>query len=144
DSELMSGGWTQLDLKARGKGAEFKVQLALKLRAETTVTVAWIAERLHMGTRGSLCDRKSQQVGTCSTTSPTKPVGTCSTTSPNETRKRSTASPLKGNGLSASWLPVAARRNGSARSPGCCRQHFPAEFLETSRSFHNTKQMFYE
>src|SRR5215813_3908260 len=54
DSELMSGGWTQLDLKARGKGVEFKVQLALKLRAETTVTVAWIAERLHMGTRGSL------------------------------------------------------------------------------------------
>ena len=33
------------------KGHQAKVKLALKLRAETTVTIAWIAKRLQMGTR---------------------------------------------------------------------------------------------
>jgi hypothetical protein len=32
----------------------FKVNLAAKLRAETTVTVSWIAQRLAMGTCGHL------------------------------------------------------------------------------------------
>ena len=36
------------------KGHPFKVNLAAKLRAETTVTVSWIAQRLAMGTRGHL------------------------------------------------------------------------------------------
>jgi hypothetical protein len=36
------------------KGHPFKVRLAAKLRAETTVTVSWIAERLAMGTQGHL------------------------------------------------------------------------------------------
>jgi hypothetical protein len=36
------------------KGHAFKVRLAAKLRAETTVTLKWIAERLNMGTRGHL------------------------------------------------------------------------------------------
>ena len=45
---------SQEELKARRKGDEFKVRLAGQLRAQTTVTVAWIAERLHMGTRGHL------------------------------------------------------------------------------------------
>lgn len=36
------------------QGDSFKVQLAAKLRAETTVTVGWIAERLNMGVRGHL------------------------------------------------------------------------------------------
>ncbi len=36
------------------EGAPFKVKLAARLRAETTVTVEWIAQRLHMGTRGHL------------------------------------------------------------------------------------------
>ncbi len=31
-----------------------KVDLAARLRAETTMTVGWIAERLAMGTRGYL------------------------------------------------------------------------------------------
>ena len=31
-----------------------KVALAARLRAETTMTVGWIAERLAMGTRGYL------------------------------------------------------------------------------------------
>ena len=34
--------------------AGMKVSLAAKLRAETTVTLGWISERLRMGTRGHL------------------------------------------------------------------------------------------
>jgi len=42
------------ELKARRKGDAFKVRLAEQLRAQTTVTAAWIAEHLYMGTRGHL------------------------------------------------------------------------------------------
>jgi hypothetical protein len=51
---LRKKGWSDKELKARRKGDAFKVQLAAKLRAQTTVTAGWIAERLHMGTRGHL------------------------------------------------------------------------------------------
>lgn len=54
DEALGRKGWTEEDLKARRKGDAFKVKLAAKLRAQTTVTAAWIAEHLHMGTRGHL------------------------------------------------------------------------------------------
>jgi hypothetical protein len=37
------------DLTARRKGDPRKVKLALRLRAETAVTVKWIAARLRMG-----------------------------------------------------------------------------------------------
>ncbi len=43
-------GWTEADLEARRKGDPEKLKLAVRLRAETTVTVKWIAERLKMGT----------------------------------------------------------------------------------------------
>jgi putative transposase len=43
-------GWTDADLEKRAKGDPEKLKLALRLRAETTVTVKWIAQRLHMGT----------------------------------------------------------------------------------------------
>lgn len=42
------------DWQARPKGAAEKVALAARLRAETTMTLGWIAERLGMGTRGYL------------------------------------------------------------------------------------------
>jgi len=42
------------ELKARRKSDAFKVRLAEQLRAQTTVTAAWIAEHLYMGTRGHL------------------------------------------------------------------------------------------
>ena len=54
EEALRQKGWTAQELKARQKGDVFKVRLAAKLRAQTTVTVAWIAEHLHMGTRGHL------------------------------------------------------------------------------------------
>ena len=39
---------------ARTEGDSVKVALAARLRAETTMTVGWIAERLTMDTRGYL------------------------------------------------------------------------------------------
>jgi len=45
------------ELRKRAKGDRQKVQLAARLRAQTTVTVAWIAARLAMGTPGYLNNR---------------------------------------------------------------------------------------
>ncbi len=42
------------DLKARPKGEPSKVELAWHLRSQTTMPLAWIAERLQMGSRGHL------------------------------------------------------------------------------------------
>jgi hypothetical protein len=47
-------GWTEEDLGRRRKGDPQKVRMALRLRAETTMTLAWIAQRLHMGTKTHL------------------------------------------------------------------------------------------
>ena len=44
----------QPDLRARRKGESRKVELARQLRGQTTMPLAWIAERLSMGTRGHL------------------------------------------------------------------------------------------
>ena len=52
--EVKLGRWQEADLKNRSKGDSVKVALAARLRAETTMTVGWIAERLAMGTRGYL------------------------------------------------------------------------------------------
>ncbi len=52
--ELKRWRWQEADLKTRPKGDSVKVTLAARLRAETTMTVGWIAERLAMGTRGYL------------------------------------------------------------------------------------------
>ncbi|MCC6823873.1 MAG: hypothetical protein IT579_24400 [Verrucomicrobia subdivision 3 bacterium] len=41
-------------MKRWSKGDPVNVALAARLRAETTLTVGWIAERLCMGTRGHL------------------------------------------------------------------------------------------
>jgi REP element-mobilizing transposase RayT len=51
---LRSEGLTHDQLAKWRKGHPFKIRLAAKLRAETTVTVSWIAERLSMGSRGHL------------------------------------------------------------------------------------------
>ena len=47
-------GWSEADLRARRKGEPRKIELAWELRSQTTMPLAWIAERLHMGTRGYL------------------------------------------------------------------------------------------
>jgi REP element-mobilizing transposase RayT len=51
---LRAAGVIEERLASWRKGHPFKVRLAARLRAETTVTVEWIAQRLRMGTRGHL------------------------------------------------------------------------------------------
>jgi hypothetical protein len=53
-AELKRLGWKEDHLKVRRKGDPQKVKLARELRAKTTMPLAWIARRLHMGTRGHL------------------------------------------------------------------------------------------
>jgi putative transposase len=55
--ELKRRRWTEEDLSRRAKGDMVKVKLAARLREETTMTVAWIAERLRMGTAGYVNNR---------------------------------------------------------------------------------------
>ena len=44
--------WSQEELASRPKGDAGKVRLAMELRRQTTVPLAWIAQRLQMGSRG--------------------------------------------------------------------------------------------
>jgi putative transposase len=52
--ELKKADWSQEQLKQRRKGDPRKLRMALRLRRETTMTLAWIAQRLHMGTKTHL------------------------------------------------------------------------------------------
>lgn len=47
--ELGKLSWPEADLAARRKGDPGKVRIARRLRQETTMTLAWIANRLRMG-----------------------------------------------------------------------------------------------
>jgi REP element-mobilizing transposase RayT len=47
--ELRKLSWTKDDLAQRRKGDPGKVRIARRLRQETTMTLAWIAQRLNMG-----------------------------------------------------------------------------------------------
>lgn len=47
--ELKRPRWTEAELGRRAKGGAGQVVMAVRLRAETAVTVKWIAERLQMG-----------------------------------------------------------------------------------------------
>jgi hypothetical protein len=53
-AELKRRGWTDKTLKGRAKGDKEKVRMAERLPQETTMTLAWIAERLGMGTKTHL------------------------------------------------------------------------------------------
>ena len=48
-AELRRRGWREAELDARRKGDPEKVELAWRLRQETTMTLKWIAHRLKMG-----------------------------------------------------------------------------------------------
>ncbi len=47
-------GWTELDLANRPKGDPAKLELAHQLRARTTLSVAWVAQHLSLGSRAHL------------------------------------------------------------------------------------------
>ena len=48
--ELRRRGWKETELGRRRKGDPGKVELAWRLRQETTMSLKWIAQRLRMGT----------------------------------------------------------------------------------------------
>jgi len=52
--ELEKLGWQEADLIRRRKGDREKLGIALRLRQETTMTLAWTAQRLKMGTKTHL------------------------------------------------------------------------------------------
>lgn len=54
DEELRRLVWTEAELVTKRKGDPFKIQIARRLRTETTVTLQWIANRLHMGAKTHL------------------------------------------------------------------------------------------
>jgi REP element-mobilizing transposase RayT len=47
--ELRREGWKEEDLPGMRKGDKVKLRLARRLRRETTMSLKWIARRLHMG-----------------------------------------------------------------------------------------------
>jgi putative transposase len=55
--ELARRNWLEKDLAARPKTDREKTRLALRLRRETTMTLAWIAQRLRMGSVNTLKNR---------------------------------------------------------------------------------------
>ncbi len=52
--ELRQRRWKTGQLDRRAKGDREKIKMAERLRSETTMTLAWIAERLRMGTKTHL------------------------------------------------------------------------------------------
>ena len=55
DRELLGTlrlGWSQADLRAGRKGEPKNLALARQLRSQTSRPLAWIAERLNLGSRG--------------------------------------------------------------------------------------------
>ena len=53
-SELRKARWDESKLGSTPKGHRVKVRLALRLRAETTVSYGWMAQRLGMGSRSNV------------------------------------------------------------------------------------------
>lgn len=56
-AELQRLHWTRKDLQTTLKGDKRKIRIAKRLRDETTMTLKWIAEQLHMGTWTHVANR---------------------------------------------------------------------------------------
>jgi hypothetical protein len=54
--ELQRRGWDQSELQRRRKGDPEKLAIARRLRTETTMTLAWMADKLSMGAPGALAN----------------------------------------------------------------------------------------
>ena len=61
NEELDKLGWADAELEGRAKGDARKIQIARRLRVETTVTLKWIAAELHMGTWTHVANRLSEK-----------------------------------------------------------------------------------
>jgi len=60
-AELRRRGWTESDLAQRRKGDPEKVQIARRVRQESTMTLKWIAQRLKMGAWTSVSNALAQK-----------------------------------------------------------------------------------
>jgi hypothetical protein len=58
---LRRRGWTEAELEQRRKGDPEKVEMAWRLRQETTMTLKWIAQRLKMGAWTHVSNRLVQK-----------------------------------------------------------------------------------
>ena len=56
-AELQRLHWTRKNLQTTLKGDKRKIRIARRLRDETTMTLKWIAEQLHMGTWTHVANR---------------------------------------------------------------------------------------
>src|SRR5437867_6014222 len=54
--ELKKRGWTEQELERRRKTDTVKVKLAAQLRAQSVMTMDWIAQRLRMGCRHTVAN----------------------------------------------------------------------------------------
>lgn len=68
--ELHRLGWQETDLRSRRRHDPGKVQIAVRLRRETTLSVKQIAQRLHLGTPKSASFRLLTVMRTQSSTDP--------------------------------------------------------------------------
>ena len=69
--ELKALGWAAQHLQVYPKGDARKVRIAQRLRSQTTMTLAWIAEQLHMGVPthlACLLYRQKHQAQNCENT----------------------------------------------------------------------------
>ncbi len=78
-AELKRIGWTAEDLKHRRKRDAKKVRIAQRLRAETAMTLKWIAEELQMGAwthvSNLLSRQRRERMAVGSTQTAFRPVG---------------------------------------------------------------------
>ncbi len=80
-AEFVQRRWQESNLSVRRKGDPEKIQIARRLRRETTVTLKWIASRLHMGSWTYVANLLSTTNGS----------GTKATASPVARKKRAPA-----------------------------------------------------
>ena len=59
--ELRKRRWTKQDLERRRKTDVLKVKMAARLRAESVMTLDWIAQRLQMGCRHTVANCLKKQ-----------------------------------------------------------------------------------
>ena len=58
---LKARGWQDTDLSQLAKGEEGKVEIAGRLRQQTTMSLKWIAQQLHMGSWTHLSNLLAQK-----------------------------------------------------------------------------------
>ena len=61
EQELRHRHWNPEELARRRKGDPDKVRMALRLREETTMTLKWVADALHMGAWTHVSNLLSQE-----------------------------------------------------------------------------------